>query len=195
MPFRDAYKSVGIEVNNHTFATDISKEYDSVEKLKHTHIGSIGNLCNERIAAKMDDIMKLFLVQRVAFTIKPSGLDDGVVGIAYHFNCTTVLPRPFITDTQQSFGKICCKDRACTEYEFLYLFLLYIKSEFSFESFVYEKRRADLACTTTGGTNLGSLYFLGRTHLWRVICIKPNLVRGRMVCFALSEDITSVICL
>ena len=60
MPFRDAYKSVGIEVNNHTFATDISKEYDSIKKLKHTHIGSIGNLCNEKIAAKMDDIMREF---------------------------------------------------------------------------------------------------------------------------------------
>ncbi|HOG41014.1 MAG TPA: argininosuccinate lyase [Bacteroidales bacterium] len=60
VPFRDAYKSVGLEVNNHTFATEISKGYDSVEKLNHTHIGSIGNLSNERIAAKMDDILKEF---------------------------------------------------------------------------------------------------------------------------------------
>jgi argininosuccinate lyase len=60
IPFRDAYKSVGIELNNHTFVADISKEYDSVEKLNHTHIGSIGNLCNDRISAKMDDIMKEF---------------------------------------------------------------------------------------------------------------------------------------
>ncbi len=60
VPFRDAYKSVGIELNNHTFAAEISKEYDSVEKLNHTHIGSLGNLCNERIAAKMNDIMREF---------------------------------------------------------------------------------------------------------------------------------------
>lgn len=45
MPFRDAYKSVGIEVNEGRF---------HVEKtVNHTHVGSIGNLCNDRIAAKM----------------------------------------------------------------------------------------------------------------------------------------------
>ncbi len=60
VPFRDAYKSVGIEVNNQKFTADIAKEYDSVEKLNHTHIGSLGNLCNDRIAAKMEDVMREF---------------------------------------------------------------------------------------------------------------------------------------
>ena len=45
MPFRDAYKSVGIEVNEGKFHADKS--------VHHTHEGSIGNLCNDRIAAKM----------------------------------------------------------------------------------------------------------------------------------------------
>ena len=45
MPFRDAYKSVGIEVNEGRFHADKS--------VHHTHEGSIGNLCNDRIAAKM----------------------------------------------------------------------------------------------------------------------------------------------
>lgn len=46
MPFRDAYKSVGIEVNEGRF------HYDHAD-LRHTHLGSISNLCNEQIAAKM----------------------------------------------------------------------------------------------------------------------------------------------
>lgn len=45
MPFRDAYKSVGIEVNEGKFHAEKS--------VHHTHAGSIGNLCNDRIAAKM----------------------------------------------------------------------------------------------------------------------------------------------
>ena len=45
MPFRDAYKSVGIEVNEGKFHADKS--------VHHTHEGSIGNLCNREIAVKM----------------------------------------------------------------------------------------------------------------------------------------------
>ncbi len=45
MPFRDAYKSVGIEVNEGRFHAE--------KTVNHTHVGSIGNLCNDRIAAKM----------------------------------------------------------------------------------------------------------------------------------------------
>lgn len=45
VPFRDAYKQVGIEVNEGRF------HYDG--DLTHTHIGSIGNLCNDRIAELM----------------------------------------------------------------------------------------------------------------------------------------------
>ena len=45
MPFRDAYKSVGIEVNEGRFHAEKS--------VHHTHVGSIGNLCNDRIAEKM----------------------------------------------------------------------------------------------------------------------------------------------
>ena len=46
-PFRDAYKAVGQEVNAGSFKAD--------RTVHHTHIGSIGNLCNDRIAAKMSD--------------------------------------------------------------------------------------------------------------------------------------------
>lgn len=40
-PFRDAYKEVGMEIEKGTFNPSTS--------LNHTHAGSIGNLCNDRI--------------------------------------------------------------------------------------------------------------------------------------------------
>ena len=54
-PFRDAYKQVGIAVNEGRFkyaGTDAASL--KVADLGHTHIGSIGNLCNKEIAAKME---------------------------------------------------------------------------------------------------------------------------------------------
>lgn len=58
MPFRDAYKSVGIEVNEGRFhykGSDGNSDKGSLNasSLSHTHIGSLGNLCNDRIKAKM----------------------------------------------------------------------------------------------------------------------------------------------
>ena len=57
MPFRDAYKSVGIEVNEGRFryqgAEDKTNGQLTPEDLKHSSIGSLGNLCNDLIAAKM----------------------------------------------------------------------------------------------------------------------------------------------
>lgn len=46
MPFRDAYKKVGDEVNSGKF------KYDHT-KLKHSHLGSIGNLATKEIRRKM----------------------------------------------------------------------------------------------------------------------------------------------
>ena len=45
MPFRDAYKKVGLDIEAGTFTPD--------KTVRHTHEGSIGNLCNELIAALM----------------------------------------------------------------------------------------------------------------------------------------------
>ena len=57
MPFRDAYKSVGIEVNEGRFryqgAEDKTNGQLTPEDLKHSSIGSLGNLCNDLIAVKM----------------------------------------------------------------------------------------------------------------------------------------------
>ena len=48
MPFRDAYKKVGLDIEAGNFIP--CKEID------HTHEGSIGNLCNNEIAALMESI-------------------------------------------------------------------------------------------------------------------------------------------
>ncbi len=47
VPFRDAYAQIGNNINNGTF------EYDYTT-LHHTHEGSIGNLCNDKIVHMMD---------------------------------------------------------------------------------------------------------------------------------------------
>ncbi len=51
VPFREAYKSVGLEVNSGTFVAD--------KKVTHTHIGSMGNLCNAQIEAKFSKVLAL----------------------------------------------------------------------------------------------------------------------------------------
>ena len=57
MPFRDAYRTVGIEVNEGCFryqgAEGKTNGQLTPEDLRHTSIGSLGNLCNDRIKAKM----------------------------------------------------------------------------------------------------------------------------------------------
>ena len=62
MPFRDAYKTVGIEVNEGRFryqsAADKTNGQLTPADLNHKHIGSVGNLCNEQIKAKMDAAAK-----------------------------------------------------------------------------------------------------------------------------------------
>ncbi len=45
MPFRDAYRKVGMDVQNGTFRPN--------RTVRHTHMGSIGNLCNSSIRTKM----------------------------------------------------------------------------------------------------------------------------------------------
>ncbi|HAC73034.1 MAG TPA: hypothetical protein DCF46_05465 [Porphyromonadaceae bacterium] len=50
IPFREAYKQIGLEVQEGTFA------FQPV--LNHTHAGSIGNLCSDEIRTKMENAMK-----------------------------------------------------------------------------------------------------------------------------------------
>ncbi len=56
MPFREAYRTVGIEANEGKFHySGFEGGTPSVEKLNHTHKGSIGNLCTEEIKKKMEE--------------------------------------------------------------------------------------------------------------------------------------------
>ena len=48
MPFRDAYKKVGLDIEAGTFTPN--------KDVHHTHEGSIGNLCNKEITALMESI-------------------------------------------------------------------------------------------------------------------------------------------
>lgn len=57
VPFRDAYKQVGLEIQK--------GEFDYRGTLNHTHEGSIGNLCNDRIAGKMDLAISGFSFEKV----------------------------------------------------------------------------------------------------------------------------------
>ena len=54
-PFRDAYREVGIEVNNGTFRYGDGTPPEKTGDLHHTHIGSIGNLATDLIRRKMED--------------------------------------------------------------------------------------------------------------------------------------------
>ena len=47
IPFRDAYKKVGLDIEAGNFAPD--------KNIRHTHEGSIGNLCNEKISELMHE--------------------------------------------------------------------------------------------------------------------------------------------
>ena len=57
MPFRDAYKKVGLDIEAGTFKAS--------RDIHHTHEGSIGNLCNDRIEALMQQTLDSFNFERV----------------------------------------------------------------------------------------------------------------------------------
>ncbi|MBQ9450162.1 MAG: argininosuccinate lyase [Bacteroidales bacterium] len=55
IPFREAYRQVGIEVNEGRFRYSGGDTAElKASDLGHTHLGSLGNLCNDKIAALMD---------------------------------------------------------------------------------------------------------------------------------------------
>lgn len=57
MPFRNAYREVGLEIESGRFVAP--------ETIKHSHEGSIGNLCNKEIKKKFDDLMNGFTFAQV----------------------------------------------------------------------------------------------------------------------------------
>lgn len=57
MPFRDAYKKVGLDIEAGNFIPN--------KDIQHSHEGSIGNLCNQQIAELMDSIVVDFHFERI----------------------------------------------------------------------------------------------------------------------------------
>ena len=62
MPFRDAYKKVGLDIEAGKFTPD--------KNIHHTHEGSIGNLCNDKIKALMDEALAGFRFEKMEHAIE-----------------------------------------------------------------------------------------------------------------------------
>ena len=62
MPFRDAYKKVGLDIESGNFTPQ--------KQIHHTHEGSIGNLCNDKIEALMQKTIDEFGFFKVEEAIK-----------------------------------------------------------------------------------------------------------------------------
>ena len=56
MPFRDAYKKVGLDIE--------AGRFEPVKEVHHTHAGSIGNLCNDRITDLFNSTVDEFGFER-----------------------------------------------------------------------------------------------------------------------------------
>lgn len=57
VPFRDAYKRVGLKI--------MAGNFSFHGELHHTHEGSIGNLCNDKIAYKLQELISRFSFENV----------------------------------------------------------------------------------------------------------------------------------
>ena len=62
MPFRDAYKKVGMDIENGSFTYTTA--------VNHTHEGSIGNLQNDKIKSMMEEIVLRFDFKKVHAALK-----------------------------------------------------------------------------------------------------------------------------
>jgi argininosuccinate lyase len=55
VPFREAYIQIGNQIEAGNFF------FDYLKRLDHTHQGSIGNLCNDKIREEMNEVLAKFL--------------------------------------------------------------------------------------------------------------------------------------
>ncbi|MBP8783115.1 MAG: argininosuccinate lyase [Paludibacter sp.] len=62
VPFRDAYKKVGLDIEAGQFVPD--------KNVQHTHEGSIGNLCNDEICTYRNQIMSQFGFEQMEIAIQ-----------------------------------------------------------------------------------------------------------------------------
>src|SRR5690606_2642273 len=62
VPFREAYKNIGLSIENGTFKP--------LREVKHTHEGSIGNLCNEQIKNQFNNVYRSFNFDKVNLALQ-----------------------------------------------------------------------------------------------------------------------------
>lgn len=62
IPFREAYKQVGLEIEK--------DEFKAPDKVEHTHEGSIGNLCNDEISTAFEKTLGSFQFKKVNHAIE-----------------------------------------------------------------------------------------------------------------------------
>ena len=62
IPFRKAYEEVAQSIRNNSYSPD--------KNISHSHIGSIGNLCNENITIKMEKVINQFPFKKVNSAIQ-----------------------------------------------------------------------------------------------------------------------------
>lgn len=77
MPFRDAYKKVVPDIEAGNFVPD--------KNMHHTHAGSSGNLCNDKIAALMDECMGGFDFENAEKTFKMKSLPYYIIAAVMLF--------------------------------------------------------------------------------------------------------------
>lgn len=63
IPFRDAYKQIGMQIEEGKFKVDISQ-------LQHTHEGSMGNLCTAQIGNMMKQVIADFRFEKAEKAIE-----------------------------------------------------------------------------------------------------------------------------
>jgi argininosuccinate lyase len=63
VPFRDAYQQIGAAIERGEFKADTGE-------LKHTHEGSIGNLCNQEIRSMLEQVLQGFHFEKTEQAIQ-----------------------------------------------------------------------------------------------------------------------------
>ena len=67
IPFRDAYRQVGLEIEaGRPFGQFSADQQTDAAHLKHTHEGSLGNLCNAEITEKLERAFARFGFEKAA---------------------------------------------------------------------------------------------------------------------------------
>ena len=142
-------------------------------------------------------LFDFFLFHHVQFVLV--GVDEFILQeaqtlIRNHFNTHRVFQFPFPTERESSALDKCCNIRMYVQGEFLHVVFVDQAVDLSFQAVGKQDRGLMVPVPKqVGQASDVSTSIAGRTR-WRVICIRPNLLSGRILCFARSLAIAFVIC-